>query len=90
MISFHGRFGVSAAMGVDGTELAGQAAPWLMGQGREKASDVVCCPPCAVLSSVWEAVRLAVSRCVGGCWVLSAQFCSVVEGKDKVLVRSCV
>lgn len=23
-------------MGVDGTELAGQAAPWLMGQGREK------------------------------------------------------
>ncbi|CAN0011701.1 unnamed protein product, partial [Ectocarpus sp. 12 AP-2014] len=30
-------FGVSAAMGVDGTELAGQAAPWLMGQGREKS-----------------------------------------------------
>ncbi|CAB1110014.1 unnamed protein product [Ectocarpus sp. CCAP 1310/34] len=30
-------FGVSAAMGVDGTELAGQASPWLMGQGREKS-----------------------------------------------------
>eukprot|EP00752_Nemacystus_decipiens_P006011 g5429.t1 len=30
-------FGVSAALGVDGTELAGQAAPWLMGQGREKS-----------------------------------------------------
>lgn len=26
-------------MGVEGTELLGQAAPWLMGQGREKASD---------------------------------------------------
>lgn len=28
-------------MGVDGTELAGQAAPWLMGQGREKVSVTV-------------------------------------------------
>lgn len=37
---FNVRFGVSAAMGVEGTELAGQAAPWLMGQGREKASAV--------------------------------------------------
>eukprot|EP00903_Cladosiphon_okamuranus_P017895 g16468.t1 len=38
-------FGVSAAMVVDGTELAGQASPWLMGQGREKSKAFLAANP---------------------------------------------
>lgn len=30
-------FGVNSAFAVEGTELVGQATPWLMGQGREKS-----------------------------------------------------
>lgn len=32
------RFGVTGTLGVEKTELFGQLAPWLMGQGREKVS----------------------------------------------------